>query len=270
MTMQSITSDQSKQFTRFVEDASNRALKEVSPDKDGIQRLIERGGEFQAYIVAGISRFTSKLPDYTEARSILGKDFISADQIATARDLTYTEDQLIALGKSLPDKATLEAIRDAGMFLVAGPPTAMSMLDIRALHADYFYSKGPEQDDEGWYDDGKEKFSRNDKIDALGWLALRKEPVNDSLSKNWEEQRALVQSPLYVPNAAEVTWGLTTYKAVNDVYLLEDDIYVRTSSLDSGGYRVYVGYFDASGLYVYDYWVDYRYSPLGVASARKF
>lgn len=264
-----ITSDQRKQFRRFVEDASNRALKEVNPDKDGLQRLIERGGEFQAYVVAGISRFTSRLPDYTEARSILGKDFISADQTATARGLTYTEDQLIALGKSLPDKATLEAIRDAGMFLLTGPPTAMSMLDIRALHADYFYSKGPDQDDEGWYDDASEKFSRNDKIEALGWLALRKEPVANSFGKDWSEQSELVVEPMVVPNVAEAVWGLTTYKAVWDIYLLPNH-YVRTSSCDSDGARVYVGNFDGGDIGVNDYLYSYRHSFLGVASARKF
>ncbi len=268
MTMQSITSDQTKQFGRFVEDASNRALKEINPDKDGLQRLIERGGEFQAYVVAGINRFTSKLPDYTLARTILGKDFISADQIATARGLTYTEDQLIDLGKRLPDQATLEAIRDAGMMLVAGPPTAMSMLDIRAIHADYFYSKGPDKDDSGWYDKANEKFVRNDKAKPV-WIALRKEPVDDSLSKNWSEQEALVKTPLSVPNATEATWGLTTYKAVNDDYLLED-IYVRTSSFGSGGARVFVGPFDSDGLRVSCYWDDFRFSVLGVSASRKF
>lgn len=265
-----ITSDQEKQFTRFVEDASLKALKEVDPDKDGIQRLIMRGGEFQAYVMAGVARFTSKLPDYTEARSILGKDFISADQIMTSRGVTYTEDQLIALGKSLPDKATLEAIRDAGMMLVAGPPTAMSMLDIRTLNPDYFYSKGPDQDDEGWYDNASEKFAKTDKVEARSWLALRKEPVDDSLGKNWEEQKALVAEPLYVPNAAEATWCLTTYKAVNDVYLLEGEIYVRTSSLVSDGGRVNVGRFDAEGLNVGHWWCDGRDGYLGVSASRKF
>lgn len=270
MTAQPITSEQGKQFKRFVEDAGDRALKELNPDKDGLQRLFMRGGEFQTYVLAGVARFTSKLPDYTEARSILGKDFISADQIATARGVIYTEDQQIALGKSLPDKATLEAIRDAGMFLVAGPSTAMSVLDIRALHPDYFYSKGPDQDDSGWYDDNDEKFATADKVEALIWLAFRKEPVEDSLSKNWEEQKALVAEPLYVPNAAEATWGLTTYKAVNDVFLLEDDIYVRPSSLGSVGGRVIVGNFDAKGLYVLFYWDDNRIDVVGLASARKF
>ena len=85
MTIQSITSDQQKQYNRFVEDASNRALKETNPDKDGLQRLFERGGKFQAYIVAGINRFTAKVPDYDLVRTILGKDFIFPEEVAKSR-----------------------------------------------------------------------------------------------------------------------------------------------------------------------------------------
>ncbi len=51
MTTKSITSGQEKQFKRFVEDAAEKALKEVGLDKDGLQRLIENGGEFQLRIV---------------------------------------------------------------------------------------------------------------------------------------------------------------------------------------------------------------------------
>lgn len=50
MTTQSITSGQRKQYFRFVEDAAERALEEVSPDKDGIQRIIEHGDEFSSII----------------------------------------------------------------------------------------------------------------------------------------------------------------------------------------------------------------------------
>ena len=269
MTAQPITSEQGKQFKRFVEDAGDRALKEINPDKDGLQRLFMRGGEFQTYVLAGVARFTSKLPDYTLARTILGNDFISADEIAKARGIAYIEDQLIDLGKKLPDQATLEAIRDAGMMLVAGPPTAMSLIDVRALNADFFYSKGPDKDDSGWYDDADEKFARNDKVEALCWIALCKEPVENSLNKTWQDQQALVVEPMVVPNAAETVWALTTYKAVRDIYLL-DDLYVRTSSLDSDGNRVYVGNFDAKGLRVHDNWDGFRHDYLGLASARKF
>lgn len=49
-----ITAGQKKQYLRFVEDAAEKALKEVGLDKDGIQKLIENGDEFQARIIAGI------------------------------------------------------------------------------------------------------------------------------------------------------------------------------------------------------------------------
>ena len=54
MTTQSITSGQEKQYKRFVEDAAEKALKEVGLDKDGLQKLIENGDEFQARIITGI------------------------------------------------------------------------------------------------------------------------------------------------------------------------------------------------------------------------
>lgn len=50
----SITEGQKKQYRRFVEDSCEKALTEVNLDKDGIQKLIERGDEFQAHIIAGI------------------------------------------------------------------------------------------------------------------------------------------------------------------------------------------------------------------------
>jgi len=61
MTTQSITSitdGQKKQYLRFVEDAAERALKETALDKDGIQKLIENGDEFQARIITGIKELS--------------------------------------------------------------------------------------------------------------------------------------------------------------------------------------------------------------------
>lgn len=49
-TQQLITSGQQKQYIRFVEDAAERALAELGLDKDGVQRVIERGDEFQSAI----------------------------------------------------------------------------------------------------------------------------------------------------------------------------------------------------------------------------
>ncbi len=60
MTMNtSITAGQKKQYRRFGEDALEKALKEASLDKDGIQNLIERGDEFQADIIASIRKLSA-------------------------------------------------------------------------------------------------------------------------------------------------------------------------------------------------------------------
>jgi hypothetical protein len=49
-----ITEGQKKQYFRFVEDAAERALKEMGLDKDGLQKLIENGDEFHARIVTAV------------------------------------------------------------------------------------------------------------------------------------------------------------------------------------------------------------------------
>lgn len=54
ITNTSITEGQKKQYFRFVEDAAEHALKETGLNKDGLQKLIENGDEFQARIVTAV------------------------------------------------------------------------------------------------------------------------------------------------------------------------------------------------------------------------
>ncbi len=57
MTTQSITSitdGQRKQYKRFVEDAADKVLAEARIDKDGLQKLIENGDEFQSRIMTAV------------------------------------------------------------------------------------------------------------------------------------------------------------------------------------------------------------------------
>lgn len=263
MTIQSITSDQQKQFRRFVEDASNRALKEINLDKNGLQCLLEQGGEFQAHIVAGIKRFTANAPDYLLARIILGWDFIPPDKITkSCKGLVYTDDQLKKLFDTLPSQEILEWCRDNDYMVVAGPPIPMSLLKIRNVRFPHLI-----ENEAVWYENENESFAFNDIADTQ-WIILRKTAVPESASKTWGEQRALLSNNEIVPNAAEVAWCVTAYGAVRGIYKLKN-ICVRTSSIDSEGHRVLVGYFDASRLHV-GYWSDdFRDVSFGVASARK-
>ena len=205
---------------------------------------------------------TIQTQEYGSAREILGDDFISPEEIATARGLTYTTEQLAMFGTTLPSKEVLEWCRDNDFMLVAGSPRDMSLLDIRELERNYlYYNEG------AWYAESEEVFARNEKV-TCRWLVLRKTPVPNSTRKTWSVQKKLLSDLEVVPNAAQMVWGLTTYKAVRNVCLLPSD-YVRTSSVDSGGNNVHVGFFVGGGLLV-DGWSDgSRDGSVGVSSSRK-
>ena len=82
---------------------------------------------------------------------------------------------------------------------------------------------------------------------SFGWLAIKKTPVSNSTNKKWDEQSKLLSALEHIPNAAEMSWFITTYFEVRGIRLFES-VYVRTSSLDSGGFSVHVGHFDSMGL----------------------
>lgn len=257
------TPEQENHYSKLIDEISDFALTEVNPDREALQCLFSRGGEFKAYVVAGVRRFSVKLLDYRSARTILGHDFISPEEIAKSRRLTYTEEQLDSFCNSLPSEEDLVWCRDNDMVLIPGSEKPTSLLDVRALRSGYFYSK-----EGGWFSGTSENFSRNDKIEPC-WFAFRKTLVPDSLSKTWPDQQVLVKAPAFVPNASEATWAITGYKAVRGISLFPN-LYGRTSSRDSDGCVVCVGYFDGEGLGVYGCRPDRRDGNLGVLSARKW
>ncbi len=226
----------------------------------GAQILNEHRG-FAAYLAEGIRRFSAKAPDYGVVQSILGADFITPEEVTKARGaLVYTDEQITALAGSLPSEDVLRWCKDNGYAIMPAPPKAMSTLEVREIQSAHFYSKTG-----GWYAD--QKFAREDRT-SFGWLMVKKTVVSNSTSKTWNEQGKLLSALEKVPNAAEMSWFITTYFEVRGIRLFED-IYVRTSSLDSFGCRVCVGRFGQGGLVVNDGWGSDRVGYLGVASARK-
>lgn len=260
-TARSITSEQRTQYKRFVDDGGRKALRELGLDREGLQRLFKRGGEFQAHVIEGIRRFSAKQPDYALAQSILGVDFITPEEIMKVSAVIFEDKHLASLHDTIPPEDVLRWCKDHNYAVIAAPPYPINLLNIRMLDSSLFYSKTG-----GWY--AEQKFASENKT-GLGWLMIRKDPVPNSTRKNWDEQNKLVSGVERVPNSAEVSWLVTIYFKVRGIRLLES-IYVRCSDLDSDGARVRVGLFDAGGLFVNDDWDDDRSDLLGLASARKF
>ena len=280
-----ITEGQLKQFGRFITDLALQAVQETGLGKKDLQYLASRGNHLKRHMIEGIAAFGHE-PRYDLARSILGEDFIPAENIASAFGLSYSKTDLVRLGAYLPDEAALAAIREQGMLLIAGPPRPLSLLDIRELHPGHFYASGRHwnvgraspMNDYGWFDDHCESFARRDKA-RPGWLAIQKKPLKASCAKTWEDQQSLVREPLLIPNVAEVAWMCAAYAAMHPRGgMLLTKHAVRTSSLPYhkeghvtfGDYDKYGSSSASFGYHVscpIDDWTD---SGLGVVLCRKF
>lgn len=64
-----VTDGQKKQVKRFAEDAVDRAITEGLLNKDGIQKLIKNGDEFQTHIITGIKELS--VPDQYVSEEVL-------------------------------------------------------------------------------------------------------------------------------------------------------------------------------------------------------
>ena len=204
---------------------------------------------------------TMKVPDYSLAKSILGADFVAPQEVMKARSsIIYTDEQITALAESLPSEDVLRWCKKNGYAVIPAPPKAVSLLKIREIQSDHFYSTSG-----GWYAD--RKFARKDKT-SFGWLAIKKRPIAKSTQKNWDNQNKLLSTIERVPNVAEMSWFITTYFEVCGVRLFKNR-YVRTSSLDFGDYHVRIGGFISDGLQI-SYWDrDEPDSIIGISAARK-
>jgi len=201
--------------------------------------------------------FSTLKQKYNVARNILGKDFMSSEEIEEARGVAYTKEQHVRFIDTLPDQDTLLWCRDKGCMVAAGPNQPMSFLEVCKLKSEYLKLNAEE-----WYED--EPFALNDKVDTR-WLMLGKEPFLESTGKNWTEQKGLLLPVgAVVPNVTKVVWGVTTYRAVRGESLFSN-VYVRTSSVDLDKGHVDVGSVDGKSLYFYRWDDGSRSRDIGVA-----
>lgn len=205
---------------------------------------------------------STDMSNYKLAKSILGADFITPKEVTEVHpNIVYTDKQLSTLVESLPSENVLKWCKENNNAVTPAPPTAMSTLDIREMKLTHFYKEMAG----GWYTD--QAFALRDKT-SFGWLAIKKTPLPESVCKSWNEQKKLLAAFEKVPNAAEMSWFITTYFEIHDIRLFEQ-IFVRTSSFDSRGQHVLIGCFNAGGLHIYDWPDTCKYSPIGLPASRK-
>lgn len=265
ITSSPVSEGQKKQFRRFVLDAAERAaelaLEQITLDGEGIQQVLGRGDEFQSAIVATIVAKTRALGSSKltpeRAREIMGRNFFGVEEATKHFGVKPTPAQLSVLSEIPWSEETLESCKDTHVLVAV---FLLSILDVRAkAKSALFY-------DQSWYN--KESFAK-DKGTVVGWQLVRKTPVDNSTSKSWSEQQALLATNEETPAARVIVYTIISHFLATGERLFER-IYVRCVDVDSSGNRVSVGRFGAVGLLVDARWGGDRGDSIGAASARKF
>lgn len=227
---------------------------------DGLaQRVVASKGNELAMKVVRLIRNKGFEPTVSQkrAREIMGKNFFGVEEAVKYFDVNPNNEQLAAFSEIPFSEALLQELKDSHILVVVFP---ISILEIRAkVERKLFYSH-----EESWYK--KQKFARES--GKTGWKLIRKTPVPDSTSKTWQEQQKLLNKEEETPTAQPMVYTIIGHY-LNTGERLFEKIYVRTSSLVSGGGRVGVGGFGSSGLYVSHFWDGDRSGDLAVSSSRK-
>ena len=190
------------------------------------------------------------------AREIMGKNFFGVEEAIAHFGVNPSKQQSAYLAEIPFAESVLEACKNTHVLVAVFP---LSLLDMRGICKDQglFYNQD-------WYN--KQGFAKEK--GEVGWQLIRKTPVDDSTSKTWDEQNKLLSKDEEVPSVRAVVYTMVGHYKATDERLFEK-VWVRCSDLDSDGYRVLVGSFDARGLDVSISWDGHRDDNLGLASARK-
>ena len=209
-----------------------------------VVRLIQNGG-FEA------------TASQKRAREIMRRNCFGIEEAIRHFGVNPSRQQLAALAEVPFTEATLEECKNTHVLMTVFP---LSIFEIRGKVQDngLFYNQD-------WYN--KQSFAKEH--GEVTWQLVRKTPVENSTSKNWQEQQALIAKDDEVPTVQVMVYTIIGHYLATGERLFEQ-IYVRCSDVFSNGDRVDVGCFDSHGLFVRSVWDDSRGDIVGVASARKF
>ena len=191
------------------------------------------------------------------AREIMDHNMFGIEEAIRYFGVNPSKEQLAALAEVPFSQEVLQSCQDTHVLVAVFP---LSILDIRGkVERQLFYGH-----EDAWYN--KEKFAKD--RGEIGWQLVRKTPVENSTSKTWNDQQVLLGETEETPPARTMVYTIIGhYLATNE--RLFQNIYVRTSSLDSDGSCVAVGVFVGAGLGIGYCWDDRR-RGLGLAASLKF
>lgn len=190
-------------------------------------------------------------------REIMGCNFFGIEEAIKYFGVNPTRQQLAVLSEIPFSEAVLEQLKDTYVLIAVFP---LSILEIRGkVKRSLFYNH-----EDAWYN--KQSFAKE--RGKASWQLIRKTVAPNSFSKNWSEQQALLSKNDEIPSARVMVYTIIGHYLATGERLFEN-IFVRTSSLDSHGHVVNLGHLVSHGLIVDGWHPSYCSSDLGLALSRK-
>jgi len=226
--------------------------------------------------------------EFEEAREIFGKDFLGPEAAEATFGVELSQDEIEQIEEIPFSREELEQAKQLGMMLVLRVPRigkdknakSFSINSVREAFKDDDKLGDPKKKksnifyDQDWYDN--ESFAAQD-TPSLGWGLVMKEVLQESRSKNWDEQEEVLKawakennidpSKVRRRKPVEIIYDTLLYYGTNKESLLENS-YDWTGVQSSDGHFVFVGVFASAGLLVLSDTRDRTVSILGVCPSR--
>lgn len=191
------------------------------------------------------------------AQEIMGANFFGFEEAMKYFGVNPTPQQLAALSEIPFSEEVLRQSKDTHILIAVFP---LSIQQIRGrVDRKLFFNH-----EAAWYN---EQLFANEPGE-VNWQLVRKAPAENSTPKNRQEQQAFFGKKNEVPTAQELVYTIIGHFLATGEWLVEQN-YVRTSSVDSNGNRVYVSDVGLDGLGISDYWDAVRYDNEDLSSDRK-
>lgn len=191
------------------------------------------------------------------AREIMGKNFFGIKDAVNHFEIDPSETQTVILSEIPFTDDVLESCKDTHVLVAVFP---MSILDIRGKVEHKLFSSH----EDGWYNE--ESFAKDK--GKTRWHLIRKTSVANLNLKTWDEQQVFLTKNEEIPSARVLVYTIIGHFLATRERLFEY-VYGRTSSVDSKGHHVGVGYFENGLLHVRNGFDSTRDLIVGVSSARK-
>lgn len=178
-------------------------------------------------------QLTSLNTQWLRAREIMGKNFFGVEEAIKHFGVNPTCEQLTVLSEIPFSKVVLEQCKDTHVLVAVFP---LSIIEIRGkVERELFCSH-----EDAWYNNQSFAKERGE----VAWQMISKTPMDNSTSKNWQEQQALIAKDDEVPSAQVMVYTIIGHFLSAGERLFEKTS-VRTPSVACDGFRVRVGYFDS-------------------------